>query len=360
MLCISHVEENDISSYELEYSVGQLENPFGIFNFVKSLKDEGNIFYKHNQLGSAIAKYSLALKLLSFASVSSEEDKLLFSGTAVSLNLNLGACFIKVKDYDRVGQLCSAVLCFDTTNVKAYYRRAIVALGLNKPTLAFMDLAQALKIDPDNSESQQKLKEVISLLDGHVRRRTGVKDDTKMEKDVCGYSLDLEGHFKNKKPKSDRVKFRFLSRKRNDSYLRLTPTMYGVISKGRTVQYLCSRQKNFITIRVANPLKKMDNGESQEVSPPMEFSHPPVEGHDRCESTPDLMQEDPSIGMAGLESSCEAASILQPVSPVSSPLQTPVHPRTSSSELLLGFVSSSRSRFRRKYVTLQSRSSMFY
>uniref|UniRef100_A0A803N3M9 Uncharacterized protein n=1 Tax=Chenopodium quinoa TaxID=63459 RepID=A0A803N3M9_CHEQI len=160
MLCISHVEENDVSSHELEFIVGKLENPFGILNFVKTLKDEGNMLYKQNQIGSAIAKYTLALKMLSFASVCSDKGKLLFSGIAVSLNLNLGACFIKVKEYDRMGQLCSAVLCFDTTNVKAYFRRAIAALEINKPTLAFMDLAQALKIDPNNYEFQQKLQEV--------------------------------------------------------------------------------------------------------------------------------------------------------------------------------------------------------
>uniref|UniRef100_A0A803MJ53 Uncharacterized protein n=1 Tax=Chenopodium quinoa TaxID=63459 RepID=A0A803MJ53_CHEQI len=356
MLCISHVEEKDVSSHELEFSVGQLENPFGILNFVKKLKDEGNMLYKKNHMGSAIAKYSLALKLLSFASVCNEEDKLMFSVTVVSLNLNLAACFIKVKDYDRVGQLCSAVLCFDTTNVKAYYRRAIAALGLNKQTLAFMDLVQALKIDPKNSESQQKFKEVISLLgwspdfvdealavtrkdenreDGHVRRCSGVKDDTKMEKDVSGNSLDLEdkvnptnqdlrpnvidnncvlkGTSKTKNPNLTGSSFRFSRRKRNDSYLRLTPTM-------------------------------MDSGETQNVSPPMEFSHPPVKGHDRCETTPDLMQEDPSTGMASHESSCEAGSILLLVSPVSSPLQTLVHPSSSSSEILLDFVSSSRPR----------------
>uniref|UniRef100_A0A803MYX1 F-box/kelch-repeat protein n=1 Tax=Chenopodium quinoa TaxID=63459 RepID=A0A803MYX1_CHEQI len=56
------------------------------------------------------------------------------------------------------------------------------------------------------------------------------------------------------------------------------------------------------------------------------------------------MQEDLSTCMAGHESSCEAASILLPASPVSSPLQTPVHPSTSSSEILLGSVSSSRPR----------------
>uniref|UniRef100_A0A803MJ66 Uncharacterized protein n=1 Tax=Chenopodium quinoa TaxID=63459 RepID=A0A803MJ66_CHEQI len=375
MLCISHVEENDVSSHELEFMVGQLENPFGILNFVKSLKDQGNIFYKQNQMGSAIAKYSLALKIMSFASVCSDEDKLMFSNIAVSLNLNLGACFIKVKDYDKVGQLCSAVLCFDTTNLKAYFRRAIAALGLHKPTLVFMDLAQPLKLDPKNSEFQQKLKEVISLLGWSpdfvdealaITRQNekyiGVKDDTNMGKNVDGNSLDLEGKVnptnqdlrpnvidnncdlkgtsETKNSNLTGSSFRFSSRKRYDSYLHLTPTMYGAISKGRTIQYYCSLQKNFITIRVANHVRKMDSGVTQESSTPMEFSHPPVEGHDRCETTPNLVQEDSAIDMAGQESSCEATSTLLPISPVSSLLQTSVHPTASSSEFLLGSVSS--------------------
>uniref|UniRef100_A0A803MBM9 Uncharacterized protein n=1 Tax=Chenopodium quinoa TaxID=63459 RepID=A0A803MBM9_CHEQI len=271
MLCISHVEENDVSSHELEFLVGQLENPF----------------------------------------VCSDEDILLFSSIAVSLNLNLGACFIKVKDYDRVGQLCSAVLCFDTTNVKAYFKRAIAALELNKPSLAFMDLAQALKLDPKNTKFQQKLKEVISLLDWTLdfvdealavtrdndrfrdyihsgKEDNSVTDNINMDKNVDDNSLDLEGKVNptnqdlrpgiidnNCVPKETSEtknsnltgsSFRFSSRKRYDSYLHLTPTMYGVISKGRTVQYYCSSQKNFITIRVANPLRKMDSGETQEGS----------------------------------------------------------------------------------------------
>uniref|UniRef100_A0A803N037 Uncharacterized protein n=1 Tax=Chenopodium quinoa TaxID=63459 RepID=A0A803N037_CHEQI len=308
----------------------------------------------------------------------------------------------------------SAVLCYDTTNVKAYFRRAIAALELNKPSLAFMDLAQALKLDPKNTEFQQKLKEVISLLgwtphfvdealavtrdndrfrdyvhpgkednikklrkkgkrkvedgrgDGNVRRCTVVTDNTNMDKNVDGNYLDLEGKVnptnqdlrpniidnncvlkETSETKNSNLtwsSFRFSSRKRYDSYLHITPTMYGVISKGRTVQYYCSSQKNFITIRVANPSRKMDSGETQEGSTPMELSHPPMEGHDRCETTPILMQVDPAIGMASQDSSCEATSTLLPLPTVSSPLQASVHPTTSSSEILLGFVSSPRPR----------------
>ncbi|XP_021721487.1 protein unc-45 homolog B-like [Chenopodium quinoa] len=220
ILCIAHIEEDDISSHKLELLVGKLENPFGIFEFVRSLKDEGNVFYKQCNVGLALSKYSLALKLLSFVTMGNDEDKSVFSILVVSLNLNLGACYVKEENFDKVGQLCSAVLCYDTTNVKAYFRRAVAALGINKPELAFMDLTQASRIDPTNREFQQKLNEVTSLLgwspdfvieavavtredkmfrdyakigkEEEKRKCIGVKDVTKKEKDVDGKSLNSE------------------------------------------------------------------------------------------------------------------------------------------------------------------------
>uniref|UniRef100_A0A803KSU7 Uncharacterized protein n=1 Tax=Chenopodium quinoa TaxID=63459 RepID=A0A803KSU7_CHEQI len=103
-----------------------------------------------------LQKYSFALKILSFVLLCNDEDKSVFSSVAMSLNLNLGACYVKERNFDKVGQLCSAVLCYDTSNVKAYFRRAVEALEQNKPDLAFMDLSQAIKIDSNNKEFQQK------------------------------------------------------------------------------------------------------------------------------------------------------------------------------------------------------------
>uniref|UniRef100_A0A803N0Z0 Uncharacterized protein n=1 Tax=Chenopodium quinoa TaxID=63459 RepID=A0A803N0Z0_CHEQI len=141
ILCIAHVEEDDISSHKLELLVGKLENPFGILEFVRGLKDEGSAFYKQCNVGLALAKYSLALKILSIVMVCNDEDKSVFSSLAMPFNLNLGACYVKEKNFNKVGPLCSAVLCYDTSNVKAYFRREVVALELTKPELAFMDLA---------------------------------------------------------------------------------------------------------------------------------------------------------------------------------------------------------------------------
>uniref|UniRef100_A0A803MXC7 Uncharacterized protein n=1 Tax=Chenopodium quinoa TaxID=63459 RepID=A0A803MXC7_CHEQI len=270
-------------------------------------------------MGLALAKYSLALKILSFVMVYNDEDKSVFSSLAVSLNLNLGACYVKEKNFDKVGQLCSAVLCYDTTNVKAYFRRAMAVVELNKPDLAFMDLAQAISIDPNSKEFQQKLKEVMSLLGwspdfvnkalaitredemfrdyatfGRKKKRENV---TKKKKDVAGKSLNseegkvnpidqdqrpniidnnsgLKSTSDSKNPNLTGSSYRFCNRKRIDSYLHLTPTMYGAISKGRTLHYYCSSKKDFISIRVLDTPKKMECVKTEEVLTPMEISHP--------------------------------------------------------------------------------------
>uniref|UniRef100_A0A803MRM8 Uncharacterized protein n=1 Tax=Chenopodium quinoa TaxID=63459 RepID=A0A803MRM8_CHEQI len=419
ILCIAHVEEDDISSHNLELLVGKLENPFGILNFVRGLKDEGNTFYKEGNMGLALAKYSLALKILSFVMVYNDEDKSVFSSLAVSLNLNLGTYYVKEKNFDKVGQLCSAVLCYDTTNVKAYFRRAVEAVELNKPDLAFMDLAQAIRIDPNNKEFQHKLKEVTSLLGwspnfvnealavtrddemfrdyatfgkeeekrklgkkgkrregdggggGCVPRCIGVQDVTKKKEDVVGKSLnseegkinivdqdqrpniidnnsDLKSTSETKNPNLTGSSYRFCNRKCIDSYLHLTPTMYGAISKGRTLHYYCSSKMGFISIRVLDTPKKTDCVKTQEVLTPMEISHPPVKGHDRCEKTPKLAQEKLTIGVVDQVSSCESLSVPLPVAPVCAPSKSPAFLNVSYSQNLMILASSRRSRARRK------------
>ncbi|XP_021771334.1 peptidyl-prolyl cis-trans isomerase FKBP62-like [Chenopodium quinoa] len=155
-------------------------------------------------MGLSLAKYSLALKILSFVMVYYYEDKSVFSSLAVSLNLNLGACYVKEKNFDKVGQLCSAVLCYDTTNVKAYFRRVVAAVELNKPDLAFMDLAQAIRIDSNNKEFQHKLKEVTSLLGwspNFVNEALAVTREDEMFRDYATFGKEEEKRKLGKKGK---------------------------------------------------------------------------------------------------------------------------------------------------------------
>uniref|UniRef100_A0A803KQD3 Uncharacterized protein n=1 Tax=Chenopodium quinoa TaxID=63459 RepID=A0A803KQD3_CHEQI len=129
--------------------------------------------------------------------------------------------------------------------------------------------------------------------------------------------------------------------------------MYGAISKGRTLHYYCSSKKDIISIQILNPPKKMDCVETQEVFTLMEISHPPLKGHDRCEITPSLAQEDSTIGMFDQVSSCESTSV--PVAPVYFPLKFALCPNNSSSQNLMILFSSRRSRARRKSTSFSEK-----
>ncbi|KMS95551.1 hypothetical protein BVRB_007140 [Beta vulgaris subsp. vulgaris] len=163
-LCLYHFDELDCSSSNWVQRLDFLINPFGIFEYAQSLKAEGNTFYRNNDLKSAIAHYFQAIKFLFFADIDNEEEKFVILSLALSINLNLAACFTKEKDFQKVGELCSLVLMYDATNAKAYFRRAVAALELSQPDIALLDLVQALKLHPNNGEFQQKFNEVSSML----------------------------------------------------------------------------------------------------------------------------------------------------------------------------------------------------
>ena len=97
-LCLYHFDEHDYSSTSWVQRIEFLVNPFGIFEYVRSLKTESNTFYRNSDIKSAI-------KFLFFVDVANEEEKSVFLRLALSINLNLAVCFIKEKDFQKVGEL---------------------------------------------------------------------------------------------------------------------------------------------------------------------------------------------------------------------------------------------------------------
>ncbi|KAL2934662.1 Peptidyl-prolyl cis-trans isomerase FKBP65, partial [Bienertia sinuspersici] len=132
-LCFSHFEEENLSSNSLLQIVCQLDKN-------QSLKEEGNSLYKQGLFALAIEKYFLAIKVLSFFSITSSEEKQDFLPMAISINLNLATYFLKEENFFRV------------------------ALRSKKSDLAFFDIAQALKINPYNKEFLLTFREVVTTL----------------------------------------------------------------------------------------------------------------------------------------------------------------------------------------------------
>ncbi|KMT14264.1 hypothetical protein BVRB_4g076200 [Beta vulgaris subsp. vulgaris] len=249
---------------------------------------------------------------------------------------------------------------YDATNAKAFFRRAVAALELSQPDIALLDLTQALKFHPNNGEFQQKFNEVLSTLgmssnfvdfkDQTVgmdevcsssflgkeekRRKVGERKSyqgtttTKEEKNqtfsekvtmnVVGADHDIKvsnsvpKSTSGKKTKSTGSQFRFSNRKAQDTYLHITPSMYRVMSAGRTLHYHCSSQNQIISIRTINPSQKMDCSTTTAYHTPMEMRHSPVEGYEQCKQTPNFGPDVAATSMDSEKSSC--VSLLVPPS----------------------------------------------
>uniref|UniRef100_A0A803MM70 Uncharacterized protein n=1 Tax=Chenopodium quinoa TaxID=63459 RepID=A0A803MM70_CHEQI len=104
----------------------------------------------------------------------------------------------------------------------------------------------------------------------------------------------------------------------------------------------------------------MDCVEAQEVFTPMEISHPPMKGHDKCETTPNLAQEDLTMDMVDQVSKCESTSVPLLVAPVCNPVKSAASPNNSSSQNLMSLASSRHSRARRKSQSLRNLTSSVF
>lgn len=100
------------------------------------LKEEGNRAFKDKDYEAAIAKYVRACVLLAQGKAQSTRVNEL----KVSLNLNLAACHVARKAWDKVVIYCGKALELDPNNSKAYYRRAIANEAAGNVLLAWDDI----------------------------------------------------------------------------------------------------------------------------------------------------------------------------------------------------------------------------
>ncbi|KAL2942318.1 Peptidyl-prolyl cis-trans isomerase FKBP62 [Bienertia sinuspersici] len=138
--------------YDLFGFISYLENPNGVLENSRNLKDEGNISFNFD---IALEKYSLSCVFLSYVDLQEEDARSSFSQLASIVVLNMAASFLK-KEFEHVGQLCSIVLNYNSNNVKALFRRANATIGLGKHELASWDLRVALEVEQTNQEVKKQ------------------------------------------------------------------------------------------------------------------------------------------------------------------------------------------------------------
>ncbi|KAL2896052.1 70 kDa peptidyl-prolyl isomerase [Bienertia sinuspersici] len=294
-------EDSDLFGF-----ISNLENPKGVLENSRNLKDEGNTSFKEGDFDNALEKYSLSCVLLSCLALQEEDTRSSFSQLASTVLLNMAASLLKKKEFEHVGQLCSIVLNYYPNNVKALFRRVNTTIGLCKYELASWDLRVALEVESSNQEGKKKQEECGPIDPINVSRENerdsnhyesetflcndfddcnmmevekSDERDNVMKTDSAGWkseTKEVEMSEKEnakevgekgiaRKKKVDKSKYHFQNKRKPQSTLVISRSDYQSLAKGRTIQQFNSRSGITISIRViGTSQKKISDNHTQQ------------------------------------------------------------------------------------------------
>ncbi|XP_005517649.1 PREDICTED: peptidyl-prolyl cis-trans isomerase D [Pseudopodoces humilis] len=136
-----------------------------IVAIAEDTKNIGNTFFKSQNWAAAAKKYSKSLRYVEASeAVAEEADKPKLKTIALTCVLNIGACKLKLSDWQGAIESCSEVLKIDPANTKALYRRAQGWQGIKDLDQALADLKKAHEIAPEDKAIQTetlKIKQKI-------------------------------------------------------------------------------------------------------------------------------------------------------------------------------------------------------
>ncbi|KAE8630050.1 hypothetical protein XENTR_v10000674 [Xenopus tropicalis] len=122
-----------------------------ITSIAENVKNIGNNFFKSQNWEMATKKYNKALRYVeSCKDVTGDDNISKLNPIAVSCNLNIAACKLKVSDFRAAIDSCNEALEIDPSHTKALYRRAQGWQGLKDYEQALEDLKKAHELSPDD------------------------------------------------------------------------------------------------------------------------------------------------------------------------------------------------------------------
>ncbi|KAI8368482.1 hypothetical protein BD560DRAFT_398832 [Blakeslea trispora] len=142
-------------------------------------KLEGNTLFKKGAIKEALFAYRKARDYIKDLWNCEPHETEQCRALIVALNLNIGACYLKLKNYEFAKEVCVEALNRDPTNVKAHYRLATAHLesGEYDEGLTFVELGLQLK--PSNPE----LNALKSTLEEKKAKWT--EDSKKIYRKMC-------------------------------------------------------------------------------------------------------------------------------------------------------------------------------
>ncbi|CDO65746.1 FK506-binding protein (FKBP)-type peptidyl-prolyl isomerase [Plasmodium reichenowi] len=154
------------------------------------IKEEGNEFFKKNEINEAIVKYKEALDF--FIHTEEWDDQILLDkkkNIEISCNLNLATCYNKIKDYPKAIDHASKVLKIDKNNVKALYKLGVANMYFGFLEEAKENLYKAASLNPNNLDIRNSYELCVNKL----------KEARKKDKLTFGGMFDKGALYEEKK-----------------------------------------------------------------------------------------------------------------------------------------------------------------
>jgi len=130
----------------------------------KKRKHQGGVCFKDGDIEGAVLRWTQALAYFESIWDLIDDQKKEISEIKLPCYLNLAACYLKLKKYEKTRDNCSEALKIETENVKALFRRGQALYYLKDFDEAKKDLLLAGKLEPNNSEVKKILKLVTDQL----------------------------------------------------------------------------------------------------------------------------------------------------------------------------------------------------
>nr|XP_026251718.1 peptidyl-prolyl cis-trans isomerase D [Urocitellus parryii] len=155
---LENVEVKGEKPVKCLYSFVQVDK---ILLITEDLKNIGNTFFKSQNWEMAMKKYAKVLRYVdSSKAVIEKADGSRLQSIALSCVLNIGACKLKMSNWQGAVDSCLEALEMDPSNTKALYRRAQGWQGLKEYDQALADLKKAQEIAPEDKAIQAELLKV--------------------------------------------------------------------------------------------------------------------------------------------------------------------------------------------------------
>ncbi len=136
-------------------------------------REMGNVSFKASQYERALRRYKEVLRYVNYCDVLFHNSSAIPSAHRITqlAFLNSSACYLKLKEYDKVIVCCDHALQYDQNNEKAYFRRGCAYKELGQLEKAQIDLNHAMELNPDIKSRVMKLLRSIQLLERRRKAR---------------------------------------------------------------------------------------------------------------------------------------------------------------------------------------------